>query len=202
MALVSRMNASLQLFLPNWVRARGFAVYQVVFAGGQAVGAVLWGQVTSVFDLRTAYLAAALLMIAGAASVYWLPLHPQEDVEGGPAPAWAEPHLLFEPSADAGPVLVSLAYRVRPVNAEAFVAAMRPVRESRQRTGATRWGLFRDGEDPDRFVEVYLVPTWEEHVRQHEERMTAGDEADEQRAVALADGPATVTHLLPADSPD
>lgn len=34
MIQVSRMNASLQLFLPNWVRARGFAVYQVVFAGG------------------------------------------------------------------------------------------------------------------------------------------------------------------------
>ncbi|HEX5202636.1 MAG TPA: MFS transporter, partial [Actinoplanes sp.] len=36
MTLVSRMNAALQLFLPNWVRARGFGIYQVVFAGGQA----------------------------------------------------------------------------------------------------------------------------------------------------------------------
>ncbi len=39
MIQVSRMNASLQLFLPNWVRARGFAVYQVVYAGGQALEA-------------------------------------------------------------------------------------------------------------------------------------------------------------------
>jgi hypothetical protein len=39
MIQVSRMNASLQLFLPNWVRARGFAVYQVVFADGQALEA-------------------------------------------------------------------------------------------------------------------------------------------------------------------
>ena len=35
MTLVSRMNAAMQLFLPNWVRARGFAVYQVVFAGAR-----------------------------------------------------------------------------------------------------------------------------------------------------------------------
>jgi hypothetical protein len=31
--------------------------------------------------------------------------------------------------------------------------------------------------------------------------MTAGDRSDEERATALADGPPTVTHLLPSDAP-
>ena len=51
---------------------------------------------------------------------------------------------------------------------------------------------------PDGDVEVYQVPTWAEHLRQHEGRLTVRDEEIEERAVSLARGPAEVTHLLPA----
>ena len=95
MIQVSRMNASLQLFLPNWVRARGFAVYQVVFAGGQAAGALAWGQVTGAAGLRTAFLSAAALMLAGTATVRWLPLHHRA---GRPQPGG----LLGRAAPDAG----------------------------------------------------------------------------------------------------
>ena len=33
---LSTLNASMQLSLPSWVRARGLSVYQLVFMGGQA----------------------------------------------------------------------------------------------------------------------------------------------------------------------
>ncbi|GAA2538170.1 MFS transporter [Winogradskya consettensis] len=202
MVQVSRMNASLQLFLPSWVRARGFAVYQVVFAGAQAVGAFAWGQVTQHSNLTAAYLLAAALMLLGTATVPWLPLHAHADDRGGPVNFWPEPHLMLEPHLDEGPVLVTNRYRVAKENRDAFVAAMQAVQRSRRRTGASRWGLFRDGEDRAVFVEVYQVPTWEEHLRQHDERMTGADEDAEAKAVALAQGQPDVTHLLPADSPD
>jgi hypothetical protein len=124
-----------------------------------------------------------------------------DDVDGAgrsPAVYWAEPHLMLQPDPDEGPILVTAVYRVDEANAAAFTAAMRRVRGSRLRTGATRWGLFRDGADPARFVEVYQVPTWEEHLRQHDGRLTGTDESAEERAVALAHGPAEVAHLLPA----
>jgi len=200
MTLVSRMNAELQLFLPNWVRARGLAVYQVVFAGCQALGAFVWGQLTSFTDLRTTYLVAAAAMIAGTISVRWLPLYEQEGIDRGPVGYWAEPHLMLEPHLDTGPVLVTAAYRVPTRNRRAFVAAMEAVRRARLRTGATRWVLFRDGEDPEQYVEVFVVPTWEEHLRQHE--LGGGDVAADERAVELAEGPPRVTHLLPPDSSD
>ena len=199
MTLVSRMNATLQLFLPNWVRARGFGIYQVVFAGGQALGALLWGQVTEWAGLDQAFLAAAGLMLLGTVTVRWWPVHEQDGADRSPAIFWSEPHLMLEPHLDEGPVLVTSVYRVDEGKAAAFVAAMDAVRGSRQRTGATRWGLFRDGEDPARYVEVYQVPTWAEHLRQHEGRLTGSDEKAEERATALARGPAEVTHLLPAD---
>ena len=198
MTLVSRMNATLQLFLPNWVRARGFGIYQVVFAGGQALGAFAWGQVASLASLKIAYLAAAVLMLAGTVTVRWWPVHEQDGTDRSPAIFWAEPHLMLQPHLDEGPVLVSAVYRVDETNVDAFRTAMEALRGTRQRTGATRWGLFRDGAEPDKFVEVYQVPTWAEHLRQHEGRLTVRDEEIEERAVSLARGPAEVTHLLPA----
>ena len=46
------------------------------------------------------------------------------------------------------------------------------------------------------------MPTWEEHLRQHEGRLTGSDEKSEERAEALAEGPAEVSHLLPAHYAD
>ena len=34
--VLSSINATMQLFLPGWVRARGLGVYQIVFAGRRA----------------------------------------------------------------------------------------------------------------------------------------------------------------------
>ncbi|WP_127503150.1 MFS transporter [Actinoplanes solisilvae] len=202
MTLVSRMNATLQLLLPNWVRARGFGIYQVVFAGAQALGALLWGQVAEVAGLPVTFVAAAVVMLLGTATVPWLPVHEHDDADRSPAVFWAEPHIMLEPRPEEGPVLVSAAYRVRDERAAEFVTAMDGVRLTRLRTGATRWGLFRDGADPVRYVEVYQVPTWEDHLRQHEGRLTGSDEEVEERARALAEGPPEITHLLPADIDD
>jgi quinol monooxygenase YgiN len=93
--------------------------------------------------------------------------------------------------------VVTVAYTVRPDNQREFLAAMNGVRRTRMRTGAIQWGIFRDGEIPDRMVEVYVVPTWAEHLRQHTDRLTGTDQEIEQAARALSDGPPQVAHLLP-----
>ncbi|BCJ41563.1 MFS transporter [Actinoplanes ianthinogenes] len=202
MMLVSRMNTAMQLNLPNWVRARALAIYQLVFAGGQALGALAWGQSAEAFGLRHTFALAAGLMLAGTLTVRRWSVHTHEDEDRTPAVFWPEPHLMLQPHPADGPILVSATYRVTGADPAAFVAAMRELRGSRQRTGATQWGLFRDGADPARFVEVYLVATWEEHLRQHRGRLTEADEQIEERAIALADGPPEVRHLLPAEHSD
>jgi hypothetical protein len=90
-------------------------------------------------------------------------------------------------------------YLVLPDKQDDFVAAMQAVRRSRMRTGATRWGLYRSGEEGDTFVEVYLVPTWDVHLRQHHGRLTETDRAAEEHAHSLVEGDPEVTHLLPTD---
>ncbi|MFC7546454.1 MFS transporter [Plantactinospora sp. GCM10030261] len=201
--VLSNVNAEIQLFLPGWVRARGLAVYQVVFAGGQAIGALVWGVVADVTGLVVTHLAAAALMVAGALTVRLWPLPDLRADDRDPVTYWPDVRLAHEPDPSVGPVLVTVVYRVRPDRKDEFVHAMEQVRASRQRTGATRWGLFHEGESPDRYVEVYQLASWDEHLRQHGGRLTRADQEAEERARALADGEPEVAHLLPASaSPD
>ena len=69
----------------------------------------------------------------------------------------------------------------------------------RLRTGATQWGLFRNGERPGEFEEIFVVGSWEEHLRQHRERITATDFAYEEQAKAFSKTAPQTWHLLPTD---
>ena len=198
-AVLSSVNASLQLFLPHWVRGRGLSIYQIVLFGGQAVGAFVWGQVAQHVSLAGSFLAAAVVMLLGAATLAAWPMRDTAGVDRSAAHYWEDPHLIFTPSPDVGPVLVIVTYAVVPANAAAFVEAMSFVRRVRQRTGATRWDLYRDGETPDRFVETYQVLSWGEHLRQHEGRLTGADQVREQAVRDLCESPPTVQHLFPTD---
>ncbi|PZG00756.1 MFS transporter [Micromonospora deserti] len=196
--VLANVNAEMQLFLPGWVRARGLAIYQVVFAGGQALGAFAWGLAAEAGGLVAAFLAAGALMLVGAVTSQIWPLPDLRGVKKDPATYWPRLQLAHEPDPRVGPVLVVVTYVVRAEREQEFLRAMDLVRGSRQRTGAMRWGLFREGEARDRFVEVYLVPSWDEHLRQHGGRLTGADQEAEERARELADGEPEVRHLLPA----
>jgi MFS family permease len=197
MATGSTLNAELQLFLPVWVRARGLAVLLVTFFGSQAVGALVWGLVAERAGLQVTLLIAAVVLLAGVvAGVVW-PVPDIAHLDRRPAVYWSEARLAFEPEPDTGPVLVTVEYTVAPEREAAFLEAMDHLRRSRLRTGATRCELYRDGERPDRFLEIFSVPSWEEHMRQHEGRLTATDQHIEEAALAFSNPPPRANHLLP-----
>ena len=156
-AVMSSLNSGLQLALPNWVRARGLASYLVVFQGAQAVGAVVWGAVADRTSATTSLLGPPRVLAVAAVVGLRTPMPDTSTLDRTPSAHWPAPQLTLSPNADDGPVLVTLTYRVPEDNAVAFTSAMRHVGRSRRRTGALRWELFRDGTDPTRFVESYLV---------------------------------------------
>ena len=97
--------------------------------------------------------------------------------------------------------MVSIEYEV-PTDQEAdFLPAMEAMRRSRLRSGASRWGLYRVGESPDLFLEQFQVPTWQEHQRQHDGRLTAEDQAIEDAAFSYIVGTPRTRHLFPAQTP-
>ncbi len=197
LAVLMGVTGALQVFLPRWVRARGLSMFNVVFAGGQAIGSLLWGLVAQWTGLVTTFVAAAVVMALGALTVTVWPLPEVSDWDRDPAAFWPEPDLTYEPDPREGPVLVSIRYTVPEEHEAEFLDAMRLVRLSRLRTGATECTLYRDGADPSMFVQVAMYPTWEEHLRQHAGRLTGTDREREQRADALTTEPPTGWHLFP-----
>ena len=114
---------------------------------------------------------------------------------------WGDVALGFEPAPDAGPIVVSIDYEVAAENQAAFVAAIEGQRRSRLRTGSSRWELFRVGEDPTHVVELFWVSSWEEHLLQHDGRLTPADQEAEDAVAALVVGTPVARHLLPPPDP-
>ncbi|MFG2887462.1 MFS transporter [Streptomyces sp. NPDC048297] len=184
-AVLSTLNAAVQTRLPGWVRARGLAVYLLVFQGGQALAAPLWGAVADWVGLASCLLIAGVVMVLSAATVRRWPLHDAEGIDPSPSDHWPAPPLVFEPGEADGPVLVSVVYRVPAESRAEFTGCMSHVARSRRRTGALTWGLYQDGNDPERFVENYLISSWAEHRAQHHSRLTATDREREERSRSL-----------------
>ena len=200
-AFVSTMNSELQLFLPGWVRARSIAAYLMVFLGAQAAASPIWGLVTQRFGLSVAILTAAGLVVVGAAVGLVITVPDNQHLDRTPLAYWGPATVALEPAPDAGPVMVAIEYEVAADREANFLLAMDALRRSRLRSGASRWELFRVGESPDLFLEQFQVPSWQEHQRQHDGRLTAEDQAIEEAAFAhLAAAPRT-QHLFPPQTP-
>jgi hypothetical protein len=172
----------------------------MVLFGAQGLGAVVWGVVADAYGLTAAFVASAVVLALGTASLRRWPLFDTANMDRSVV-VRPDPDVTFDGS-DEGPVVVVTTYAIAPEHEDAFKRAMVRVRESRYRTGATEWGLYRNGERPGDFEEIYVVASWDEHLRQHRERLTPADLDFEDAAKSLATTPPTTQHLLSTDVDD
>jgi MFS family permease len=196
-AILSALQVSAQMNLPEWVRARGLAAFVVVFMGGMALGSVLWGLVATHIGIPAALTTAALgiVLFVGLTRRYKLGEH--EVLDFTPSLAWPAPLLAEIPAPDSGPVMVTIDYHVQPTMRVEFVAAMQAVREMRRRNGAYFWELLHDSADPTYFVECFMDESWVEHLRQHERASVADREIQQRAKRFLVEGTQTKSrHLL------
>lgn len=98
--------------------------------------------------------------------------------------------------------MVSVEYRPRAASRDQFLTALYDVRFSRRRTGASSWQVWRDSNDPGRFLEEFVVSSWEEHLRQHE-RVSERDSDRLKRIEAMSEPehPPQVTHWVTPPAP-
>jgi len=199
-AVLSTLNVSAQLALPEWVRGRGLAVYVTVFFAALTLGSAFWGQVARIGGVPMAH------FIAAAGLALTLPLTRRWKLQTGaaidltPSMHWPTPVLSHHVESDPGPVLVTVEYRINDADREAFLHALELLSRERGRDGAYAWGLFEDAAEPGRFLETFLVESWLEHLRQHK-RVTNADRVLQQHVRRLLKGPPTITHLVAAHSP-
>jgi MFS family permease len=200
--VLSNLNAALQLFLPGWVRGRSLSVFTTVLFGSQAVSGLLAGPLAHAVGLVATLLIAAGAVVAGALTVRVWPFIETAAMDREPVVFFPEPHLAPDVDVAGRPVVVTVAYRVRAEDERDFLRAMIRVRESRLRTGAVKWGLYRESDDARAFVELFAVASWEEHERQHHERATGTDRAYQLRANELSVEPPRPNHLISVVLPD
>jgi hypothetical protein len=136
-------------------------------------------------------------MAAGAATIWFWPFHNIADMDRSLV-RWPEPQLLIGADRDSRPVLVRTTYTIAAEKEQPFLRAMAHLRQSRLRTGATDWGLYQDGQNPRVFIELFGVASWEEHLRQHRERLTGTDLQYHDDAAALSDPRPQTDHYLTA----
>ncbi|MEX5342866.1 MFS transporter [Pseudomonas sp. I2] len=167
-AVLSSFQVAAQTSVPAWVRARGLAVYILVFFGSMAAGGTLWGVVASHAGISLALVVAGGVLLLGllANLRYRLPSTEADDV--APSLHWPAPILAQGMDQERGPVMVTLDYDIDPDHAAAFQAAMQEVRGMRKRNGAVSWGLVQDSENPRHWLEFFVDESWLEHLRHHQ----------------------------------
>jgi MFS family permease len=190
---MASLNTSVQLSVPAWVQARALGTYLMTFQGGLALGSVLWGFIAQRASTPVALMASA----AGLAASF--PVVRRFHILRGGIPdttphQWkrAAPELAPFPEADtedndpaqAGPVRISIDYRIPVENYPEFTRCIHQLRNVRLRDGALRWGIYRDAADPERLNETFIMESWLDYLRSRE-RITASDERIRQKVWAL-----------------
>lgn len=194
---LSMFNVTVQLSTPRWVLGRALALYQTATFGGMALGSWIWGLLADAQDTGVALATAACVLLVGAAIGLKLPLPVKPSANLDPANRWKEPNVLLDLQGRSGPVNVLIEYVIREEDTDSFLEAMNERRRVRRRDGARQWELLRDTEYPQKWIESYHVPTWDEYHR-HIDRRTLADTAvdDRIRALHSGDGPPRVHRMV------
>ena len=197
---ISFFNVIVLNHTPEWVRARVLAIAMLVSQGAMAAGSALWGSVATRSGIHAALICAGAGTIASTVLGLFLKL---PDAPGNVAPwaHWRLPPLINAESItfDTGPVLVTVEYDVLPEHQSDFLRSIYKFERIRRRDGAYRWGIFRDTQTSNHFLEMFLVASWAEHLRQHE-RLTLADRGVEERVRSYIQNVPLVRHLIYAEA--
>ena len=190
------LSVSIQMGLPDWVRARGMSMYQMAIMGASALGAAIWGQVATWTSVPVSL---GIASVTGLLSMFLANrLMPDSGLEDDLMPKRIFPAPQITAPPPRGHVMVMVEYRIDPARAADFRDLMLGEgRRSRLRHGALSWELLHDIHDPSRFVEVIVDESWTDHLRRFD-RVTAADVAlrDRKLAFHLGEEPPRVTRSL------
>ncbi|WP_286950038.1 MULTISPECIES: MFS transporter [Brevundimonas] len=186
--VLSSFNVTVQMSVPRWVVARALALYQMAAFGGMAGGSWLWGGLAQTYGVDVALGVSAGVLVLCVLIGLRVPLPSTANLNMDLLRRWTEPQTALAIEPRSGPVIVSIAYRIREEDIDAFLALMDERRRIRRRDGARQWRLMRDLAEPEIWVEKYQTPTWLDYIR-HNQRITHADASINEGIRALHQGP-------------
>ena len=199
MCVANTLTMSAQLALPAWVRARGMAIYQMSIMGGSAAGAALWGTVADRAGLDASLLASAVLGIVLMLLTRRVSVQHRDAHDPSPLGGATQPVPAIEVGAQQGPVMVTIEYAVPEARLPEFHELMRRTRQARLRLGALSWGLYRDTDRSDRYVEYFADESWQDHLRRLDRFTLADVELRDLRRSFYPEGSTPLSRRYVAD---
>ncbi|CRL62504.1 MFS transporter [Proteus penneri] len=199
---LSTLMVSAQTALPNWVRARGLALYLTVFSGSMALGSLIWGQIASHTSVTIALLCATVGIILVWLCVLRVKLD-HDNINLQHSEHFILDDGLIEITTDKGPVLITVNYQIEAIHREKFLSLMVQLKTVRLRDGGYSWGLFVSSDaitenNIQTYMETFMVASWAEHLRQHD-RATMDDKQLQQQLDTII-STKKVTHSFSAFS--
>ncbi len=193
------LSVSMQMALPDWVRARGMSIYQMALMGASASGAAVWGQVATLDSVQHSLLYAAGSSVVVMALVLRL-IQDRELLEDmTPSSAFKVLAPSLSPPQDGGRLVLTVEYRIDPARAEDFMTLMRtePAQPPAPGRAVLEPAARRQRSGP-LFTEQIIDQSWTEHLRRFD-RVTAADAALRERKLAFhlgPDGPVITRRLV------
>ncbi|HSG80412.1 MAG TPA: MFS transporter [Acidimicrobiia bacterium] len=196
---LATLNASVQLLSHPWIRGRALSLYTLSFVGLTPLGSLLAGGIAEGLGV-----APTIVVLSGGAlllglAAMWMPIVGLIEIEAHEAAEeWdAAPH--GDEILVGGPVMVLNTWVIDESDLAEFLDALTELRRVRLQTGAYRWRLYRNADDPHQMTEVFLVPSWDDHLRQHRRiDAAAADVIRRAQTFDSANGP-TSRHLVAFD---
>lgn len=184
MLVFSMLNVGVQLAVPRWVTARALSLFSSALSGDIAIGAIGWGTVAQNLGMAGAIQFSAGLLAATTLVGFALPVRRTAHGEGERHAIADELEVALALTAQSGPIVIEIDYRIDVDCAREFYRAMQDVRHARSRNGAFAWALLRDIADAELWTERYVCPTWGDYLHLRD-RFTEGDRAVQDRVEAL-----------------
>ncbi len=195
---LSTLNATVQLMTPQWVRGRAMSLYTLAFVGFLPIGSIIGGAVGDVIGAAEAVAVMSVGTVVLGATVASVGIPRLGDsAPVAPPPEWTtQPHT---ERFRGGPVMVINTWLIRHEELAEFLDVMHELRTIRLRTGAYRWRLYRNVEDPHRMSEFMVLASWEDHIRQHQRIDAAAVDVIRRASQFDRTGGPTTRHLVAVD---
>jgi MFS family permease len=178
----SELWVASQRAMPDWARGRMNATMVMVAQAATALGGVIWGEAANSVGVVPAFLGGAGFGLLGMLIVRVVPplqisIDFTKSVSFESAPMIIFSHNLDPgrlPAPKDGPVSITAEFQVDPTRRNECIELMREARMIFLRNGASRWHLYEDLKQPNKFRMEIVVPSWKQHLLQNE-RMTKNE---------------------------
>ncbi len=184
LALFSSIVVAGQLAVPDWVRARGLALVMLTMMGSMSLGSAIWGHLADQFGIPVTCTITALGLALTLLAIRGIRIGEDEHIDLTPSMHWPTPEFADDIRPDSGPVMITIEYTVKDEKMAEFHKLAHQLKQLRRRDGAFFWELYHKAGTVDCLVEVFMVDSWLEHLRQHV-RVTVVDKQFQDKVRSL-----------------